>query len=52
MGGIVYLATMPFSNEIIKLVVGIPLGMIVYLLLAKVFRMPELQEVLDIIHRK
>ncbi len=52
MGGIVYLATMPFSNDIIKLVVGIPVGMIVYLLLAKVFRMPELQEALDIIHRK
>lgn len=52
MGGIVYLATVPFCNDIIKLVVGIPVGMIVYLLLAKVFRMPELQEALDIIHRK
>ena len=52
MGGVVYLATMPFDKEIVKLTVGIPVGMIVYLSLAKVFRMPELQEALDIIHRK
>lgn len=52
MGWVVYLATMPFDKEIVKLAVGIPVGMIVYLSLAKVFRMPELQEALDIIHRK
>ncbi len=52
MGVVVYLATMPFNNEAIKLAVGLPLGIIIYLTIAKVFRMPELQEALDIIHRK
>ncbi len=52
MGSIIYFAVLPFDNDIIKLVIGIPLGMIIYLLIAKVFRMPELQEAIDIIHRK
>jgi len=52
MGAIVYFAVMLFDSDVMKLVVGVPLGMIVYLSIAKVFRMPELQEALDIIHRK
>ena len=43
---------MPFDGDVVKLAVGIPLGMVIYLGIAKVFRMPELQEALDIIHRR
>ena len=52
MGAIIYFAVMPFDNNVIKLTVGIPLGIMLYLSIAKVFRMPELQEAIDIIHRK
>lgn len=52
MGAVVYFAVMPFDNNWVKLAVGIPLGMVIYLAIAKVFRMPELQEALDIIHRR
>ena len=52
MGTIIYFAIIPFDNDIVKLAIGIPLGMIIYLSIAKVFRMPELQEAIDIIHRK
>ena len=52
MGAVVYFAVMPIENEVVKLIVGIPLGMVVYLAIAKVFRLPELQEALDILHRR
>ncbi len=52
MGTIVYLAVMPFNNDFIKLAIGIPLGMIVYLSIAKLFQMPELQEAINIVHRR
>ena len=52
MGATVYFAVMPFDNNWVKLAIGIPLGIVLYLTIAKVFRMPELQEALDIIHRK
>lgn len=52
MGAVVYFAVIPFDNDVVKLAVGIPLGMVIYLAIAKVFRMPELQEALDIIHRR
>lgn len=52
MGAVVYFAVMPFGSDVVKLAVGIPLGMVIYLAIAKVFRMPELQEALDIIHRR
>lgn len=52
MGSVIYFAVMPFDNDIIKLAIGTPLGFLVYLGIAKVFRMPELQEAIDIIHRK
>ena len=52
MAAAVYFAVMPFDSNVVKLAVGIPLGMVLYLAIAKVFRMPELQEALDIIHRR
>lgn len=52
MGAVVYFAVIPFGSDVVKLAVGIPLGMVLYLGIAKVFRMPELQEALDIIHRR
>ena len=52
MGAVVYFFVMPFDNDWVKLAVGIPLGMALYLGIAKVFKMPELQEALDIIHRR
>lgn len=52
MGAAVYFAVMPFGNNWVKLAIGIPLGAVLYLAIAKIFSMPELQEALDIIHRK
>ena len=52
MGAAVYFAVMPFDNNWVKLAIGIPLGAAFYLAIAKIFRMPELQEALDIIHRR
>lgn len=52
MGAVVYFAVMPFSSDVVKLLVGVPLGMVIYLAIAKVCRMPELQEALDILHRR
>lgn len=52
MGAIIYFAVMPFSNDVIKLAIGIPLGIVFYLAVARIFRMPELQEAIDIIRRK
>ena len=52
MGAVVYLTVMAFDDDIVKLALGVPLGMALYLAIAKVFRMPELQEALDIIHRR
>lgn len=52
MGAVVYLAVMAFDGDWVKLAVGIPLGLVTYLAIAKVFRMPELHEALDIIHRR
>ncbi len=51
-GALVYFSVMPFDNDIVKLVIGIPLGMVFYLAIAWIFRMPELKEALDIIHRR
>lgn len=52
MGAVVFFAVMPFGSDVVKLLVGIPVGMVLYLGIAKVFRMPELQEALDILHRR
>lgn len=52
MGAIIYFAVMSFDSDIVKLAIGIPLGILVYLGIVKAFRLPELQEALDIIQRK
>lgn len=52
MSAVVYLVTMPLSSEWLKLVVGIPVGMVFYLAVAWLFRLPELKEALDILHRR
>ena len=52
MGAVIYLVTSPMTNELLKLAVGIPLGIVIYLLIAWVFRLPELKEAIDIIRRK
>ena len=52
MGAVIYLVTAPMTNELLKLAVGIPLGIVVYLLIAWVFRLPELKEAIDIIRRR
>ena len=52
MGTVIYLATMLINGDVLKLAVGIPLGMTFYLAVAKIFRMPELKEALDILHRR
>ena len=52
MGAVIYFAVMPFDNNWVKLAVGIPLGMFVYLLIAKVFCLPELQEAIDVVRRR
>ena len=38
-------------NRWVKLAICVLLGAVLYLAIAKVFSMPELQEALDIIHR-
>ena len=52
MGVVVYFAVMPFDNDWVKLAIGILLGIAFYLAVAKIFHMPELQEAIDIIHRR
>ena len=52
MESVTIIAVMPFDSDWVKLAVGIPLGMVIYLAVAKIFRMPELQEALDILHRR
>lgn len=52
MGAIVYYAVMALGNNVMKLAVGIPIGITVYLVITKVFRLPELQEAIDIVHRR
>ena len=52
MGAVVYFAAMPFDNNIVKLVVGVPVGMALYLGIAWLFKMPELKEAIDIIKKR
>ena len=52
MGAVVYFLTMPLASNVLKLVVGIPVGMVVYLAVAWLFRLPELKEAIDIIRRR
>lgn len=52
MGAAIYLATMPIDGNVLKLAVGIPTGMVLYLAVAWLFKLPELQEAVDIIRRR
>ncbi len=52
MGAAIYLVTLPIDGNMMKLAVGIPLGMALYLAVAWLFKLPELQEAHDIIHRR
>lgn len=52
MGAAIYFATMPIENNLIKLAIGVPLGVALYLCVAWLFRLPELKEAIDIIHRR
>lgn len=52
MGLVVYLVSLPLGSDVIKLIVGVPVGVVIYLAVARVFKLPELQEALDIIHRR
>lgn len=52
MGAVVCLVSMLLPTEWLKLLVGIPVGIAFYLAVAKIFRLPELQEALNIIHRR
>ena len=51
-GAVVYFVVMPFDNNIVKLVIGIPVGMALYLAIAWFFKMPELKEAIDIIKKR
>jgi O-antigen/teichoic acid export membrane protein len=52
MGAVVYFVAMPFDNNIVKLVIGVPVGMALYLGIAWLFKMPELKEAIDIIKKR
>lgn len=52
MGAVVYLVTLPLGNDLLKLAVGVPVGMVCYLAVAWLFKLPELKEALDIVHRR
>ena len=52
MGVMIYLVVIPIYSNPVKLLVGIPVGIVVYLLSAKLFRLPELKEAINIIKRK
>ena len=52
MGAVVYLVTMPLTDDVLKLLIGVPTGVVFYLSVAWIFRLPELKEAIDIIHRR
>ena len=52
MGAAIYFVTMSIEDNVMKLAVGIPFGIALYLAVAWLFKMPELQEAIDIIHRR
>lgn len=52
MGAAIYLITLPLDGNVLKLAVGIPAGMVLYLAVAWLFRLPELKEAIDIIRRR
>ncbi len=52
MGATIYFTVMPFDSNVVKLLVGIPAGLVVYIAVARIFHLPELQEAVNIIHRR
>lgn len=52
MGVAIYLFTLSIDGNILKLAVGIPVGMLLYLTVAWLFHLPELKEAIDIIRRR
>ena len=52
MGALVFFATNPLSSNPFKLLVGIPAGIVFYLLSAKLFHMPELKEAISILKKE
>ena len=52
MGAVVYFVTMPIEGNVLKLAIGVPAGMAIYLAVAWLFRLPELKEAIDIIHKR
>lgn len=52
MGSAIYFLTLSIDGNVMKLAVGIPAGAVLYLVVAWLFKLPELQEALDIIHRR
>ena len=52
MGVVIYFLTMPITGNVLKLAVGIPAGMLFYLAVAWLFKLPELQEAINIIRRR
>jgi O-antigen/teichoic acid export membrane protein len=52
MGAAIYFVTMSIEDNVMKLAVGIPFGIALYLAVAWLFKMPELQEAIDIIHHR
>lgn len=52
MGALVFFATNPLSSNPFKLLVGIPVGIVFYLLSAKLFHMPELKEAISILKKQ
>lgn len=52
MGIVVYISSLFFTNEFIKLIIGIPLGFFVYLIGAYLFAHEELSELVKVIKKK
>ncbi len=52
MGAMVYFLTMMVEGNVLKLVVGTAAGVASYLAVAWLFRLPELKEAIDIIHKR
>ena len=52
MGVVVFLSVMFISSNIVKLVVGVAVGVIFYILVARLFKMEELSDLLSLVKRK
>ena len=52
MGALVFVSVNPIENNVIKLSIGIPVGIIFYLLIARLFHLSELNEAIRLVRRK